>query len=101
MTGRDDETAQPEGLPRVITGPDGEDWIMAGYDEAEQLADLALMLTDVDQFLRTPGGHAALEAFYAARGSTGPGYQACLLTDGISFTGHWLRGRTRPHDPRS
>jgi len=28
----------------------------------------------------------AWEAFCAARGSTGPGYQACLLTDGISFT---------------
>jgi hypothetical protein len=96
MTGRDDAAAQPSGLPpRVITGPDGDDWIMDGWDDEAQLADLACMLADVGEFLRTPGGHAALEEFCAARGSTGPGCDAGLLIDGISFTVPWLRDRSR------
>jgi hypothetical protein len=95
MTGRDGRD-QPDGLPpRVITGPDGEEWTLAGRDETEQLADLARMLADVDEFLRTPGGNAALEDYYAARGSISPGYDACLLTDGISFTVPWLRDRSQ------
>jgi hypothetical protein len=94
MTGRDD-AAQSADLPRVLTGPDGEDWIMAGYDDQAQLADLARMLADVDEFLRSPCGSAALEEYYTARGSTGPGYDAGLLIDGISFTGRWLSDRTR------
>ena len=57
MTGHDDEAAQPGGLPpRVFTGPDGEDWIMDGWDDEAQLAELARMLADVDEFLRSPGG---------------------------------------------
>jgi hypothetical protein len=98
MTSREEE-AEPGDLPRIITGPDGEDWIMAGFGDAAQLADLARMLTDVDEFLRTPGGHAALEEFCAARGSTGPGYDAGLLIDGISFTALDLRNRSQGQRP--
>jgi len=95
MTGHD-EAAQPSGLPpRVFTGPDGEDWIMDGWDDEAQLAELARMLADVDEFLRSPGGSAALEEFCAARGGIGPGYDAALLIDGISFTVPWLRDRSR------
>lgn len=95
MTGHDDEAAQPGGLPpRVFTGSDGEDWIMDGWDDEAQLAELARMLADVDEFLRSPGGSAALEEFYAARGGIGPGYDAALLIDGISFTVPWLRSRS-------
>jgi hypothetical protein len=100
MSGRGEED-QPGGLPRVITGPDGQDWILAGWDDAAQLAQLARMLTDVDEFLRSPGGSAALEEFYAARGGIGPGYDAALLIDGISFTGRWLLDRTRAQGQRS
>jgi hypothetical protein len=102
MTGRDAEGAQagglhpviagPDGeLPRVIAGPDGDEWVLAGWDDQAQLAQLARMLADVDEILRTSPGYAALEEFYAARGSISPGYDACLLIDGISFTAPWLR----------
>jgi hypothetical protein len=74
---------------------------MTGRKDAPQLADLARMLTDVDEFLRTPGGHAALEEHYAARGSIGPGYDASLLIDDVSFTTLWLRNRARPQDRNS
>jgi hypothetical protein len=98
MTGRD-ETDQFADLPRVITGPDGEEWILAGYDEAARFADLARMLSDVDEFLRSPGVSAALEEFCAARGSISPGYDAGLLIDGISFTVPWLRDRGQGQRP--
>jgi len=49
------------------------------------LADLASTLTQVDDFLRSPAGHAALEDFYAARGSSTLGYNAGLLVDDVSF----------------
>ena len=95
MTGHDDEAAQPGGLPpRVFTGPDGDEWIMDGWDDQAQLAQLARMLADVDEFLRTPGGSAALEDYYAACGSISPGYDAGLLIDGISFTVPWLCNRS-------
>jgi hypothetical protein len=59
----------------------------------KQLADLADMLTEVDQFLRSPAGHAALREYYAARGSTGPGCEAGVLIDWVSFTEFLLRAR--------
>jgi hypothetical protein len=74
-----------------VTGPIGK----------AQLAGLAAMLAEVDQFLRSPAGHAALEEYYAARGSSGPGSGAGNLVDWVSFTGLWLRGKTAPQAPRS
>lgn len=64
-------------------------------------ADLAATLTEVDEFLRSPAGYAALEDFYAARGSIGPGYDAGLLIDHVSLTAVRLRGTTAPRARRS
>jgi hypothetical protein len=66
-----------------------------------QLAELADMLTEVDQFLRSAAGHAALEEYYAARGSIGPGFDAGNLVDWVSFTALWLRGKAAPQAQRS
>jgi len=98
MTGRG-EAARPGELPCVITSPDGDEWILAGRDDEAQIADLAALLADVDEFLRSPGVSAALEEFCAARGSIGPGYDAALLIDGISFTVPWLLGRSQEQRP--
>jgi hypothetical protein len=73
---------------------------VTGRISRTQLADLADMLTEVDQFLRSPAGHAALTGYYAARGSTGPGCDAGYLIDWVSFTELWLRGKTAPRAPR-
>jgi hypothetical protein len=73
---------------------------VTGRGDKAWLADLAATLTQVDEFLRSPAGHAALEDFCAARGSTGPGRDACLLIDDVSFTALWLR-LGRPQARRS
>jgi hypothetical protein len=73
---------------------------VTGRISKAQLADLAGMLTEVDQFLRSAAGHAALEEYYAARGSTGPGFDAGNLVDWVGFTELWLRGKTA-QAPRS
>ena len=74
---------------------------MTGRIGKAQLAGLADMLAEVDQFLRSPAGHAALEEYYAARSSTGPGSGAGNLVDWVSFTALWLRGKAAPQAPRS
>ena len=74
---------------------------MTGRIGEARLADLAGMLAGVDQFLRSAAGHAALEQYYAARGSIGPGLDAGNLVDWVSFTELWLRGRAAPHARRS
>lgn len=74
---------------------------MTGQVSQAQLADLAGMLAEVDQFLRPAAGHAALEEYYAARGSTGPGLDAGNLVDWVSFTELWLRGKAAPQAQRS
>jgi hypothetical protein len=53
-------------------GPfDGDGWVQAGEDPLDCLIGL---LTDVDEFLRTPGTAAVLEEFYRVRrGSAFPG----------------------------
>jgi hypothetical protein len=74
---------------------------MTGRGDAAWLADLAGTLTEVDEFLRTPAGHAALEGFYQARGSTAAGFEAGNLIGAVSFTALWLHGQTAPQAPRS
>ena len=74
---------------------------MTGRRDAAWLANLASTLTQVDEFLRSPAGHAALEDFYAARGSIAPGYDTGLLIDDVSFTALWLRGKAAPQPQRS
>lgn len=54
MTSTTMRRRNPGGLPRVIIGPDGDDWIMVGHDDEEQLADLARMLPHAGQFLPPP-----------------------------------------------
>jgi len=66
---------------------------MTGRGDAAWLADLAGTLTEVDEFLRSAAGHAALEGFYRARGSIVPGFAAGNLIDEVSFTALVLRGR--------
>ena len=52
-----------------------------------EAAELIETLTDVDEFLRTPGTWALLEAFYRdRRGSTHPGCDASLLIDMVGLT---------------
>jgi len=52
-----------------------------------EAAGLIETLTDVDEFLRTPGTWALLEAFYRdRRGSTYPGCDASLLIDMVGLT---------------
>jgi hypothetical protein len=74
---------------------------VTGRRDKAWLADLASTLAEVDEFLRSPAGHAALEIFYQARGSIGPGHDAGLLIDDVSFTALWLRGKTAPQAQRS
>jgi hypothetical protein len=66
---------------------------MTGRKDAAWLADLAEVLTEVDEFLRSPAGHAALEGYYAARGPVAGGYGTGLLIDSVGFTALWLRNR--------
>jgi hypothetical protein len=65
------------------------------------LAGLAETLTEVDEFLRSPAGHAALNDFYATRGSISPGFDAGNLIDAVSFTALWLRGKAAPQARQS
>jgi hypothetical protein len=74
---------------------------MTGRDDAAWLADLAGTLAEVDEFLRSPAGHAALKDFYAARGSNAPGFEAGNLIDAVGFTALWLRGKGAPRARRS
>jgi len=74
---------------------------MTGRRDTAWFADLADTLTQVDEFLRSPAGHAALEDFYATRGGIAGGYDAGLLIDSVGFTALWLRNRAHPQDQRS
>jgi hypothetical protein len=70
-------------------------------DDPAWLAGLAETLTEVDEFLRSPAGHAALDDFYAARGSIRPGFDAGNLIDAVSFTALWLRSKAAPQARQS
>lgn len=71
---------------------------MTGRGDA---AGLAGTLAEVGEFLRSPAGHAGLEDFYRARGSTAPGFEAGCLIDAVEFTALRLRGQTAPQAQRS
>ena len=59
-----------------------------------EAARLAETLTDIDEFLRTPGTAALLEAFYRdQRGSVRPGCDASLLIDSVGLTLYRLQLR--------
>ena len=59
--------------------------------EAGSPAELARLLTIIDEFLRSPHMPARLTAFLSATGHEHPGYDACLLIDDVSFTALRLR----------
>jgi hypothetical protein len=69
---------------------------VSGRDVA-RLAGLASTLTEVDEFLRSPAGHAALTAWYSAAGRIAPEYDAGLLIDQVAFTALTLA--THPAGP--
>jgi hypothetical protein len=74
---------------------------MTSRNDAAWLADLAGTLTEADEFLRSPAGHAALEEFYRAHGSIAPAFEAGNLIDAGSFTALWLRGKAAPQARQS
>lgn len=56
-----------------------------------QLGNLARILTDVDEFLRTGGGSAALVDFYRSPHSPRPAHAAGTLIDTVAFAAEDLR----------
>lgn len=58
------------------------------------MAELARLLTAVDEFLRASHMSARLAAFLSALGHPNPGYAARLLIDDVSFTALRLRQLT-------
>jgi len=72
---------------------------MTGRRDQAWLAGLADMLTEVDEFLRSPGGHAALEKWYQARGPSV--FHAGTLIDWVSFTAYEVCRRAGQHPRRS
>lgn len=69
---------------------------MTGRRDQAWLADLADTLTEVDEFLRSPAGLAALRTWYQARGNPA-GSGAGLLIDSVSFTALALRKQAGHH----
>lgn len=62
---------------------------------AASLAELAELLTGLDEFLRSgTAATSALTEFLASRGHAHPGFAAGNLIDEVSFTAYWLRGLT-------
>jgi hypothetical protein len=74
---------------------------MTGRRDQAWIADLADTLTEVDEFLRSPAGHAALTAWYQARGGVTAGFRAGVLIDGVSFTALALRRQAAQHQQHS
>lgn len=73
---------------------------MTGRRDTGWLTDLADMLAEVDQFLRSPQGHAALKEYYGARHVLGAGTEPGYLTDWVGFTEIWLRSKIAQHTQR-
>jgi hypothetical protein len=67
----------------------------------EDEAGVAGTLAEVDEFLRTPAGIAALTGFFRDRGSVSPQLDARTLIDEVSFTALLLRGQAAPQARRS
>jgi hypothetical protein len=72
---------------------------MTGRRDRAWLAGLADMLTEVDEFLRSPGGSTALDEWYQARGL--PVFRAGTLIDWVSFTAYGLREHAGQDQQRS
>ena len=88
MSRRRGAAASPHDSPH--DGPD-EEPEQAAAVPAAALAGAIGVLADVEEFLRTPGTWALLEAFYQdRRGSTHPGCAAAQLIDEAGFALHSL-----------
>lgn len=77
---------------------------MTGRRDVPWLTGLADTLAKVDEFLRSPQGHAALEEYYAARSPSpflGPGAEPGNLIDEVGFTELWLRSKITQHAQRT
>ncbi len=74
---------------------------MTGRGDAAWPAGLAGPLAGIDEFLRSPAGHAAQADFCQARGSIAPGFDVGSLIDAAGITVLWLRGQAAPQAPRS
>jgi hypothetical protein len=68
---------------------------MTGRRDRAWLEGLADMLTEVDGFLRSPGGHAALDEWYQSPCHPG------ILIDWVGFTLFGLREHAGQHQQRS
>ena len=69
---------------------------MTGRRDIGWLTGLADTLAEVDEFLRSPQGSAALKEYYTARSLTphlGPGLEPRNLIDAVGFTELWLRSK--------
>jgi hypothetical protein len=73
---------------------------MTGRRDVGWLTGLAGILAEVDQFLRSPQGHAALDQYYGARSVLGPGAEPGNLIDAVGFTELWLRSKIAQHAQR-
>lgn len=69
---------------------------MTSRRDVPWLTSLADTLAEVDQFLRSPQGHAALNEYYAAR-SPSPWLEPGNLIDAVGFTELWLRSKITQH----
>jgi len=77
---------------------------VTGRRDVPWLTDLADTLAKVDEFLRSPQGHAALDEYYAARSPSpfaGPGAEPGNLVDEVGFTELWLRSKITRHAQRT
>ena len=67
-----------------------------------EAAGLTGLLTDIGEFLRTPGTRVLLEALYRdQRGSASPENNASVLTDWASFTLYCLQHRAAAADRKA
>lgn len=82
------------------TGYDTWDLMNAALRQlAAERAGLAEMLAEVDEFLRSPGGHAALDEWYRARGLSG--LDSGMLVDQVGLTLFSLRKYVRQNRQHS
>jgi hypothetical protein len=73
---------------------------VTGRRDTGWMTDLADMLAEAGQFLRSPQGHAALRQYYGARSVLCPGAEPGYLTDWVGFTELWLRSKIAQHTRR-
>ncbi len=95
-----DQASPPRPAPRPGPGSAQRRGPRRDRPRRRGLAGRSGTLAEVDEFLRSPAGHAAVKDFYQARGSEAPGFEAGNLIDAVGFTALWLRlGRQQAQRP--